>query len=116
MIAFGGNMSSQLFQEIREKYGLCYYISAEHYSHQEYGIFMIRAGLAKHQSTFAEQKITSLLDILMNQGITEEQLGHTKNYLRGILQMGLETSDQIVHFLSSQRLTTGKILTLEEVM
>lgn len=32
----GGNMSSRLFQEIREELGLCYYISASHLSKKEY--------------------------------------------------------------------------------
>jgi predicted Zn-dependent peptidase len=39
----GGNMSSLLFQEVREKRGLCYYIGASHYAHPEDGIFLIRA-------------------------------------------------------------------------
>jgi predicted Zn-dependent peptidase len=40
-------MSSILFQELREKLGLCYYISSAHYSSEEDGLFMIRAGLDK---------------------------------------------------------------------
>jgi predicted Zn-dependent peptidase len=43
----GGNMSSVLVQEIREKLGLAYYISASHYAKSQDGVFLIRAGLDK---------------------------------------------------------------------
>lgn len=45
-------MSSRLFQEIREKLGLCYYIGAGHRIDEEYGIFMIRSGLSKENFDF----------------------------------------------------------------
>ena len=48
----GGNMSSRLFQEIREKLGLCYYIGAGHHASFEYWIFTIRSGLSKENFAF----------------------------------------------------------------
>lgn len=48
----GGNMSSRLFQNIREKQGLCYYIRAAHYTDPEYGDFVIRAGIDKERFDF----------------------------------------------------------------
>ncbi|HCB51158.1 TPA: hypothetical protein DEP21_01040 [Patescibacteria group bacterium] len=48
----GGNMSSRLFQNIREKQGLCYYIKASHYSSQNHGEFVIRAGIDKDRFEF----------------------------------------------------------------
>jgi predicted Zn-dependent peptidase len=48
----GGNMSSRLFQNIREKQGLCYYIRAGHYVEPEYGDFVMRAGIDKERFDF----------------------------------------------------------------
>ncbi|MEI8091683.1 MAG: insulinase family protein [bacterium] len=48
----GGNMSSRLFQNIREKQGLCYYIQAKHMSSQDTGFFLIRAGIDKERFDF----------------------------------------------------------------
>lgn len=46
-VILGGNMSSRLFQNIREKMGICYYISGGHYANTDDGLFMIRAGIEK---------------------------------------------------------------------
>jgi predicted Zn-dependent peptidase len=48
----GGNMSSRLFQNIREKEGLCYYIKAMHMSELEHGVFVVRAGIDKERFDF----------------------------------------------------------------
>jgi predicted Zn-dependent peptidase len=43
-IVLGGGMSSRLFQEVREKRGLCYTISAFHAPYSDTGMFGIYAG------------------------------------------------------------------------
>ncbi len=48
----GGNMSSRLFQNVREKWGLCYYIKAAYESCPEYGDFFISAGIDKERFDF----------------------------------------------------------------
>lgn len=45
-------MSSRLFQNIREKQGLCYYIGARHSAGTHDGLFMIRAGIDKERFEF----------------------------------------------------------------
>lgn len=42
-------MSSRLFQNIREKLGLCYYIYGSHYANTADGLFIIRAGIEKER-------------------------------------------------------------------
>lgn len=48
-LIMGGTMSSRLFQEVREKRGLCYYIGCSSSSLLDYGILKIRAGLSKEK-------------------------------------------------------------------
>lgn len=114
--ALGGNMSSRLFQEIREKLGLCYYIGAGHRSDEECGVFSIRAGLSKEQFAFGTEAINTLLDQLVQKGLEKEEFEHAKSYLKGSIQMGIESSDQMASFLASQWLTYERILTLDEIL
>jgi len=46
-IILGGGMSSRLFQEVREKHGLCYSISAFHWGFSDTGLFGIHAATGK---------------------------------------------------------------------
>lgn len=46
-IILGGYRTSRLFQEVRERQGLAYYISAYHFENDTTGTFKIRAGLKK---------------------------------------------------------------------
>ena len=112
----GGNMSSRLFQEIREKLGLCYYIGAGHHASFEYWIFTIRSGLSKENFAFWMQEIYRLLDIIVQEGITQEEFENAKNYLKWSIQMGIESSNEMADFVSSQWLLHQKIQTLEDIL
>lgn len=50
-------MSSRLFQNIREKEGLCYYIKGNHITQEDTGVFLIRAGIDKERFDFGVEKI-----------------------------------------------------------
>lgn len=57
-----------------------------------------------------------MLDEIIAQGITQEEFDNAKSYFQGNLQMGIESSDEMANFLSSQRLTYQKIMTLDDVL
>lgn len=76
----GGNMSSRLFQNIREKEGLCYSIYAGHATNKDYGYYYIRSGLDKERFDFALQKINQELDTFITDSFTDEELENAKNY------------------------------------
>lgn len=112
----GWNMSSRLFQNIREKEGLCYYISARHSANPQYGTFMIRAWLEKDRFSYGVEKIKNELQRIVNQDITNLELQKSLWYLRGQIQMWIESSDDLAYFLWTQYLLYGKIKTLDEVL
>lgn len=112
----GGNMSSRLFQEIREKLGLCYYIGASHSQCKEYGLFLIRAGLDKEQFAFGIEKINEEIDRFLKEGFSDEEFENAKNYLIGGIQMGIESSDEMADFLAGQWLAYGEIKSLEQIL
>lgn len=112
----GGNMSSRLFQNIREKQGLCYYIGARHSAGTHDGLFMIRAGIDKERFEFWLEKIYEEIEKFVSDGITDEELANAKSYLIGKLQMGIESSDEMAEFIGSDFLLYNEINNLEDIM
>jgi predicted Zn-dependent peptidase len=109
-------MSSRLFQNIREKQGLCYYIRAAHRTEVEFGSFVIRAGIDKERFDFGIEKIFQEIEPIANGEITTEEFTNAIGFLNGQLQMGIESSDELANFLGSQYLEYGYIETLEEML
>jgi predicted Zn-dependent peptidase len=112
----GGNMSSRLFQTIREKQGLCYYIRANHFASPECGNFIIRAGIDKERFDFGVEKIFEEIASIAKGEISSEEFTNAIGFLNGKLQMGIESSDDMADFLGDQYLQYGKIETLEELL
>ncbi|MBB1556993.1 MAG: insulinase family protein [candidate division SR1 bacterium] len=112
----GGNMSSRLFQNIREKLGLCYYIRGNHAQTKEFGIFSIRAGLDKEKFNFGVEKIHEEINTFLEKRFSDEEFENAKNYLIGGIQMGIESSDEMADFLEHQYLTYGEIKTLDQFL
>lgn len=111
-----GNMSSRLFQEIREKKGLCYYIHASHDSDSESGVFYIAAGIEKARREFWVQAIYDEVQRVVRDGIWEKEYLVALGNLSGSTQMGIETTDTLSNFLGKQQLLKGKIETLEDIL
>jgi len=57
-----------------------------------------------------------LLDRFVKQGVDGEEFKNAKNYLKGSIQMGIESSDEMADFLASQWLAEQKILTLDQLL
>jgi len=109
-------MSSRFFQNIREKEGLCYYISASHLSGQNDGTFMMRAGIDKERFDFGIKRIYEEIEKIAKGDIAQEEFDNTIGFNIGQLQMGIESSDQMASFLGAQYLLYSKIETLEEIV
>lgn len=109
-------MSSRLFQEIREKRWLCYYIWCSHHVHPTHGTFIIRSWLSKEHY---EAGITAIKDELYKIAtwwISELELLQAKGNLTGKIQMGIETSDQMADFIWSQYLLYNNIKQLQDIL
>ena len=112
----GWNMSSRLFQNIRTKEWLCYYISAGHGDNKHYWIFMIRAWMDKKRFDFGLKRIKEEIEKIANEWITQKEFEKAIWYLQWNIQMWIETSDEMASFLWSQYLIYNKIETLEEIL
>mgnify|MGYP002346214739 CR=1 FL=1 len=110
------NMSSRLFQEIREKRGLCYYISGNHYNGEINWLFMIRAGIEKDRFDFGTQAIYDELQKIAEGDIKKEEFEKALWYLKWSTQIWIETSDQMAEFIWRQYLIKKEIESLEDIL
>ena len=96
-IILGGNMSSRLFNEVREKRGLAYSVSSGIKSLNDTGVFMVRAGVDNSKIVDALDLILKVLAKLASGGIKEDEFKRAQEYYMGQFLLGLEdTMDQML--------------------
>jgi len=96
-LILGGNMSSRLFDQIREKHGLAYEISAQSKRFYDTGAFYIHAGLDNRKVELALELIMKELKKLKRVCVPEQELNRAKEFYLGQLAMGLD--DTLDHML-----------------
>ena len=111
----GGNMSSRLFREVREKRSLAYDIRAESKQYHDTGAFVVSAGVAPEKTKETLRVILNELKKVKEEKVKEDELKRAKDFLLGQLLLGLEDSSTYMLWLGSQQLTEGKIRSLKEV-
>jgi predicted Zn-dependent peptidase len=111
----GGGMSSRLFQEIREKRGLCYSIYAFHWGFSDTGIFGVHA--ATGQSDL-EELIPVIVSELQKTGemILPEELDRARaQYHAGLIMSG-ESAASRASQIARQMLLFGRPIVKEELI
>ncbi|MDD7911290.1 pitrilysin family protein [Pseudovibrio exalbescens] len=110
----GGGMSSRLFQEIREKRGLCYSIYSFHWAFDDSGMFAI------HSATSAEHT-AKLMDVLIQElnaavaNIEDKEIDRAKAQTRAGLMMALESPAARASQIARQTLIFGETIDAEEL-
>ncbi len=113
--AFGGGMSSRLFQEAREKRGLCYSIFAQAGAYADTGMTTIYAG------TSAEQ-ISDLAMITVDElkraadDMSEVEVARARTQLKAGLLMGLESPSSRAERLARMVAIWGRVPDLVETV
>jgi predicted Zn-dependent peptidase len=113
--ALGGGMSSRLFQEAREKRGLCYSIYSFHSAYADAGMFGLYAGTDASDATELMQLV---VDEIANtvETISEAEVARAKAQMKAGLLMALEGSGQRIGQLAHHMLTYGRPIPLAEVV
>jgi predicted Zn-dependent peptidase len=89
-LILGGNMSSRLFTQIRERRGLCYAIRASHESLEDTGVLTIWAGLDKTRLGEAVKAIYEELNKVVQESISADELRRAQDFVRGSLSLAFE--------------------------
>ncbi|MCL4364432.1 insulinase family protein [Patescibacteria group bacterium] len=114
----GGGMSSRLFMEVREKRGLCYYISTGAELYGDVGNFVTQAGVTIDASKVKEAISTILKEHkkISSGGVKEDELERVKELLKGRILLSLEDSSNVASFIGTKKLLQDKIETPEEAI
>lgn len=115
-VILGGNMSSRLFAEVREKRGLAYQISAGASSYADAGIFGVEAGTSAATLKEALKVIFSELARIKEEPVPVEELTRARDFVIGQMQLGLEGTSEYMRFLAGQLITRRRIETPEEII
>ncbi|MEO6015185.1 MAG: pitrilysin family protein [Devosia sp.] len=111
----GGGMSSRLFQEVREKRGLCYSVYAFHWAFADSGIFGVAASTG-------EAEVTDLIPVVIDElrkateTITDEEVLRVRNQIRAGLLMSLESPSSRAGQLARQQILWGRPIPLQETV
>ena len=113
---FGSGMSSRLFQEVREKNGLCYTI----YSYNEFtfdtGSFEIYTGVEPSNINKAIDSITDVIKEFLNDKITDEELNRSKVKIKSALLMSMENTNSRASCNGMDMAKYNRIISNEEVL
>ena len=108
-VLLGGNMSSRLFREVRERRGLVYEIGTQIKRFHDTGAFVIYAGCdaGKHSATI--QTIFTELARMRRSPVSRTELRRAKDYYAGQLLMGLEDTMEHMLWMGEQAVAVGRI-------
>lgn len=112
----GGNMSSRLFQKIREERGLAYSIYAYSSSFEEGGLFTVYAGTTHEDYKEVLELIQEEFKDIRENGITEYELQKSKNQFLSMFIFGLESSKGKMTRMANSYMLYGRIKPIEEAI
>jgi predicted Zn-dependent peptidase len=111
----GGGMSSRLFQEVREKRGLCYSVYAFHWAFADSGVFGVAASTG-------EEEVAELVPVVLDElrkateTITDEEVIRVRSQIRAGLLMSLESPSSRAGQLARQQILWGRPIPLQETV
>lgn len=106
----GGSMSSRLFQEVREKQGLCYTISSFGSCYRDTGIFSIYTATSRDTELTALRTIRQVVQDFAEHGVTQEELARAREQTKANVLMGLESSYSRMSYLARCELDDGGVV------
>ena len=111
----GGGMSSRLFQEVREKRGLCYSVYAFHWGFSDTGLFGVHAATGRDD---IEELVPVILSQLETVGdyINQEELDRARAQYRAGLLMSAESPASRASQIARQLLLFGRPIPMEELV
>jgi predicted Zn-dependent peptidase len=114
-VALGGGMSSRLFQEIREKRGLCYSIFAQTGAYSDTGMMTIYSGTGKEDL----RNLTTLTIDEMKRAaddMTPAEVARARAQMKAGLLMGLESPSNRAERLARMVQIWGEVPPLEDTV
>jgi predicted Zn-dependent peptidase len=104
----GGSMGSRLFEEIREKRGLCYSVYALQHSFADVPVLQLGSGLESAKCVEAYTRMREIVDELRADGPTEEEVHRARAYTAGRLVLAFENTNAVARHGANQQIVFGE--------
>src|SRR4051812_41264429 len=113
--ALGGGTSSRLFQEAREKRGLCYSIYAFSNGFQDSGFLGIYAGTGEKEAADISAVIAGEMQAMTNE-LSEAEVARARAQLKVSLLMGMERPSNRSEQIAGQLFALGRVQSAAEIV
>ncbi|HEV2537788.1 MAG TPA: pitrilysin family protein [Streptosporangiaceae bacterium] len=114
--AFGGGMSSRLFQEVREKRGLAYSVYSFSGQHADTGVWGIYVGCLPSKADEVLAICTEEIGRIVEGGLTDAELTRGKGQVRGSIVLSLEDPSSRMSRLGKSELVYPRLEPVDEVL
>ncbi len=112
----GGSMSSRLFQNIREREGLCYAIYSFHSAYLDNGVFGVYCGTSPDNYARALGLIVRECESLLAEGVTDEELDDAKTFMKGNLALSMESTEVRMGHIAKNEMIYGRHFGFDEMV
>jgi len=113
-LLLGGNMSSRLFQELREKRGICYSVSSNVSQYEDTGVINFYIGLDARNLEKSLGLVSREFRRLREEPVRTAELNRAKEYAIGSSRMSLERTSAQNSRIGYSTLFYGEVVDAEE--
>jgi predicted Zn-dependent peptidase len=112
----GGSMGSRLFEEIREKRGLCYSVYAVAHAFADMPVLQLGSGLESSKCTEAYGRMREIVDELREQGPTRAEVERARAYAAGRRVLAFENTGAVASYAAGQSIVFGDSIDPDEAI
>jgi len=115
-IILGANMSSRLFNEVREKRGLAYEIGTGLKRYHDTGVFLVHAGIDNRKVGDCLGLIFQELGKTRKHPVTHDELKRAKEFYLGQLSLALEDTMEYMLWMGESVACLDKVYSLAQII
>ena len=113
---FGGGISSRLFQEVRERRGLCYSVYSTYWALADTGVFAVHAATGVGMMQELIDVVSAEFRRAATKKPTETEVARAKAQIKAGMLMGLESSSARAEYQARQLLLFNRLLDPKDVI
>jgi predicted Zn-dependent peptidase len=115
-VLLGGNMSSRLFQEIREERGLAYEIGSQVKRYRDTGLFSVSAGVEHRHLERCLRLVLKELRRTRREVVPAPEFDRTVEYLTGQVLFALEDTVEHMCWIGECEMLLGRVEPVETIL
>jgi len=115
-IILGANMSSRLFNQVREKRGLAYEIGTGLKRYHDTGVFLVHAGIDNRKVPDCLELIFQELGRTKKSYVTKDEFKRAKEFYLGQLSLALEDTMEYMLWMGESVACLDEVYSLEQII